>query len=237
MKRLWIILSLMLPSWGMASGPVELPYHIEVDIHNQEGLRRGFSAFVENCLGCHGTQYQRYNRVGQDLGITQEDMKDKFMPLASTKIGEHIKTAMSKQESKQWFGVQPPDLTLVARVRGASWIYSYLKSFYIDETKLFGVNNTVFETVAMPHVLEKYQGRPEPIYDKEGHLEKIVVQGGTLSAEAYDQLVHDITNFLVYSAEPIRSEREHIGMWVLMFLLVFSGVSWLLKREYWKDVH
>tara|TARA_B100001094_G_C18193230_1_gene808768 strand:+ start:1473 stop:2183 length:711 start_codon:yes stop_codon:yes gene_type:complete len=236
MKEISFILLILFSFCVQASGSKALPYQIDVDLTDQKSLQRGFTAFVENCLGCHSTQYQRYNRIGQDLGISLQKMKSQFIH-TGTKVGEHVMSAMLPKESAQWFGVAPPDLTLVARVRGASWIYSYLKSFYVDPSRPFGVNNTVFPTVAMPHVLEKLQGTPIAQRDAQGHITNIEASGGQYTPEEYDQFVKDITSFLTYSAEPVQVERKRIGVWVLVFLAVFSILGWFLKREYWKDVH
>lgn len=232
-----LIFCIAMTSWiTMAGGSVQLPYKVDIDLTDKASLRRGFAAFNENCLGCHGTKYQRYNRIAKDLDIPIKEMKEKYI-ITGAKIGDYVESSMVQQDAAQVFGAAPPDLTLVARVRGADWIYSYLKSFYIDNSRPFGVNNAVFPMVGMPHVLEKYQGDSSSSVDDRGMLRVIRSSEGEYSDEEYNQLVKDITAFLVYSGDPSRVEREQLGVWVLLFLVVFLFVSWLLKREYWKDVH
>jgi ubiquinol-cytochrome c reductase cytochrome c1 subunit len=187
--------------------------------------------FQQYCSGCHSTQYQRYERVANDIGISTDDMRSKYI-LNDAKIGDLMENAIPTADAAKWFGAAPPDLTLVARVRGEDWVYSYLKGFYADETRPFGVNNTVFPLVGMPHVLQDLQGIA--VKQEDGTF---VTTGGKMTAEEYDQAVRDITGFLVYSAEPVQLERKALGMWVLGFLFIFFIIAYLLKKEYWKDVH
>lgn len=232
MKKLLIALVTLLPTLTMAASGHNV--HLEdakVDLHDKASLERGVDLFQHYCSGCHSTQYQRYERVANDIGISADDMRNKYM-FTDAKIGELMQSAIPAKDAAKWFGATPPDLTLVARVRGEDWVYSYLKGFYKDPSRPFGVNNTVFPSVGMPHVLEELQGTP--VKQEDG---SIVVTGGKLNAEEYDQAVRDITGFLVYSAEPVRLEREAMGWWVLGFLFIFFIVAYLLKKEYWKDVH
>ncbi|MBI1673186.1 cytochrome c1 [Shewanella sp. DW31] len=232
MKKLLIALVTLLPTLAMAASGHKI--HLEdanVDLHDKASLERGVDLFQHYCSGCHSTQYQRYERVATDIGISADDMRNKYM-FTDAKIGELMQNAIPPKDAAKWFGATPPDLTLVARVRGEDWVYSYLKGFYKDPSRPFGVNNTVFPSVGMPHVLEELQGTP--VKQEDG---TIVVTGGKLSAEEYDQAVRDITGFLVYSAEPVKLERQAMGWWVLGFLFIFFIVAYLLKKEYWKDVH
>lgn len=232
MKKLLIALVTLLPTLAMAASGHNV--HLEdakVDLHDKASLERGVDLFQHYCSGCHSAQYQRYERVANDIGISADDMRNKYM-FTDAKIGELMQSAIPAKDAAKWFGATPPDLTLVARVRGEDWVYSYLKGFYKDPSRPFGVNNTVFPSVGMPHVLEELQGTP--VKQEDG---SIVVTGGKLNAEEYDQAVRDITGFLVYSAEPVRLEREAMGWWVLGFLFIFFIVAYLLKKEYWKDVH
>ncbi|MCU8042458.1 MULTISPECIES: cytochrome c1 [unclassified Shewanella] len=232
MKKLLIALVTLLPTLAMAASGHKI--HLEdanVDLHDKASLERGVDLFQHYCSGCHSTQYQRYERVATDIGISADDMRNKYM-FTDAKIGELMQNAIPPKDAAKWFGATPPDLTLVARVRGEDWVYSYLKGFYKDPSRPFGVNNTVFPSVGMPHVLEELQGTP--VKQEDG---TIVVTGGKLNAEEYDQAVHDITGFLVYSAEPVKLERQAMGWWVLGFLFIFFIVAYLLKKEYWKDVH
>lgn len=218
MKKLLIALVTLLPSIAMAAGGSGVPLEsADIDLHDTESLQRGLAFFQENCAGCHSTQYQRYSRVAEDLGISIDDMRNNYIFDEDTKVGDLMENAIPEADAAKWFGAVPPDLTLVARVRGEDWVYSYLKGFYADETRPFGVNNTVFPSVGMPDALE--------------HLQR------ELSAEEFDQVARDITGFLVYSADPVRLERESLGKWVLAFLAVFFVLAYLLKKEYWKDVH
>lgn len=245
MKKLLIALVTLLPSLAMATGGNEV--HLEsanVNLHDKASLERGLDLFQQYCSGCHSTKYQRYERVATDLDISGDDMRNKYM-FTDAKIGDLMENAIPPVDAAKWFGAPPPDLTLVARVRGADWVYSYLKGFYADETRPFGVNNTVFPLVAMPHVLQDLQGVATPQYEKtviDGVETMVLVgmnppTGGKMSAEEYDQAVRDITGFLVYSAEPVQLEREALGWWVLGFLFIFFIIAYLLKKEYWKDVH
>ncbi|MGX9460754.1 cytochrome c1 [Shewanella sp. A14] len=232
MKKLLIALVTLLPSLAMAAGGHNV--HLEsanVDLHDKASLERGVDLFQHYCSGCHSTQYQRYERVATDLGISLDDMRNKYM-FTDAKIGDLMENAIPTPDAAKWFGAAPPDLTLVARVRGADWVFSYLKGFYADETRPFGVNNTVFPLVGMPHVLQDLQGLA--VKQDDGTY---VTTGGKMNAEEYDQAIRDITGFLVYSAEPVQLEREALGWWVLGFLFIFFIIAYLLKKEYWKDVH
>ena len=231
MKKLLIALVALVPTLAIAAGGGAPLDKANIDLNDTESLQRGLELFQENCAGCHSTQYQRYDRVATDLGIPLDEMRAKYLP-EGAKIGELMENAIPDADAAKWFGASPPDLTLVARVRGEDWIYSYLHGFYKDESRPFGVNNTIFPLVGMPHVLEGLQGLP--VKQEDGTL---VATGGVLSAEEYDQVVRDITGYLVYSGDPVKLERERLGWWVLGFLFIFFIVAYLLKKEYWKDVH
>ena len=216
----------------------------DVDLHNQQSLQRGAKLFVNYCLSCHSAQHQRYSRMARDIGLTDEQVIDNLM-FASDKIGEQMKIAMTRQDGKNWFGAPPPDLTLAARVRGADWLYTYLRTFYVDETRPFGVNNMVFPAVGMPHVLWELQGVQKPVFktvEHDGETKQVLeglelVEPGTLTPVEYDKAVRDLVNFMVYIAEPVQLERKALGVKVILFLLVFLVIAYLLKKEYWKDVH
>ncbi len=231
MKKLLIALVSLVPVLAFAAGSNVHLDKANIDLHDTESLQRGLGLFQNYCSGCHSTQYQRYNRVAEDLDISIDDMKAKYK-FTEGKIGSLMHNAIPQADAAKWFGAAPPDLTLVARVRGEDWVYSYLKGFYQDPSRPFGVNNTVFPLVGMPHVLQELQGTP--VLQEDGTT---VSTGGSMNAEEYDEAVRDITGFLVYSAEPIRLERERLGWWVMGFLFIFFIVAYLLKKEYWKDVH
>ncbi len=244
MKRIIFILFALLPGLAMAAGPSIPLDKANYDLEDKASLQSGAKLFVNYCLACHSTQYQRYERVANDLDIPNELMLENLV-FTDSKIGDLMHNAMDIDDGAKWFGAPPPDLTLVARVRGADWLYTYLRSFYRDESRPFGVNNLVFKDVGMPHVLEELQGIPEAVYiteiiDGEEHktLERIEADGsGELSPDEYDLAVLDMVNFLVYAGEPSRLERESLGVWVLGFIVIFFIVSLLLKKEYFRDLH
>ena len=244
MKRIIFAVLALLPGLVLASGGGFPLDKAEYDLSDKASLQRGAATFMNYCAGCHSTQYQRYNRVAADIGIPDDLMKENLV-FTGAKIGDLMKSAMSEKDAARWFGAPPPDLTLVARVRGADWIYTYLRSFYVDETRPFVVNNAVFPSVGMPHVLEPLQGTPRAEF-KTHTLDGVEMQqvvsiksdgNGEMNNEEYDQTVLDLVNFLVYSAEPVQQERERMGFWVLGFIAIFFIFTVLLKKEFWRDVH
>lgn len=222
----------LVPFSAIASGPSVHLDKANNDLTDKESLKKGFKTYINYCLGCHQLQYQRYGRTFDDLGIEEADGIANYM-YSGDKVGGHILNSMPKKEAEKWFGSAPPDLTLEARLRSPDWIYTYLRSFHIDEARPFGVNNTVFKDVGMPHVLQDLQG--VSTIDEHGELSPAM--GGTLTAEEYDVVVRDLTNFLEYVGEPNKLERKAIGYWVLAFLFFFFILTYFLKKEYWKDVH
>jgi ubiquinol-cytochrome c reductase cytochrome c1 subunit len=217
---------------AVASGPSIHLDKANNDLSDKESLKKGFTTYLNYCLGCHQLQYQRYNRTFVDLGIEEADGVANYM-YTGEKSGDHITNTMPKKEAASWFGTAPPDLTLEARLRSPDWIYTYLRSFYMDEKRPFGVNNKVFKDVGMPHVLQDLQGVSS--IDEHGNISPAM--GGSLTAEEYDIVVRDLTNFLEYVGEPSKLDREAMGVKVLIFLFVFFIISYFLKKEYWKDVH
>ena len=228
-----------------ASGGGDHPY-FRVDTSNLAGLQRGARDFMSYCAGCHSMKYLRYNRMAADLGIPEDLLKTNLM-FTTDKVGDVITTAMPK-ESADWLGAQPPDLSLTARSRGPDWVSDYLQSFYLDPKRPLGVNNTVLPGASMPHVLWELQGlqaKVEHHEAAEGHGEAAehgakkfeLVKPGKLSPEEYRKFVADLTNFMVYAAEPGRNHRISTGWNVLIFLALFFPIAYLLKKEYWKDVH
>ncbi|MDA9556364.1 cytochrome c1 [Vibrio sp.] len=245
MKKWIVTLLAMLPSLAFAAGGNHHLDEANNDLTDQASLQRGAKLFMNYCFGCHSTQYQRYGRVAADIGISDELMIENLIFDPDTKIGELMENAIPDESAAKWFGAPPPDLTLVARVRGTDWLYTYLRSFYKDPSRPFGVNNIIFPSVGMPHVLEELQGIPYPVYETtvvEGNeIQKVVgvkTDGtGELNQEEYDQAVRDLVNFLEYSGDPVKLERHALGWWVLGFLVIFSIITILLKKEYWRDVH
>ena len=244
-KQLLAILLLVCPAFALASGGDMHLDDANIDPTNKDSLQRGARTFVNYCMGCHSAKYQRYNRLARDLGIREEDVMENLM-FTGEKISDQMDIAMTSAMGKKWFGAAPPDLTLVTRVRGVDWLYTYMRTFYQDDSRPFGVNNRVFGNVGMPNVLWQLQGVQKAVYetvtDDDGHelqvLERLeLVDAGAQSAEEFDRTVRDLVNFLAYMGEPIKLERQSLGIKVLLFLLLFLIVAYLLKKEYWKDVH
>ncbi|RMH47532.1 MAG: cytochrome c1 [Gammaproteobacteria bacterium] len=232
-KYLMILVSaLMLAGIVRASG-TEMhlePANIERD--NVVSLQHGAKLFVNYCLGCHSLKYLRYERLVEDLKIPADIVKKNLM-FVGGKLGDTMRINMDPEAAGKWFGTTPPDLSLMARAKGVDYLYNYLKGFYRDDSRPWGVNNTVFKDVGMPHVLEPLQG----LYEKGEDGKLVQIKKGELTPEEYDQAVRDLVNFLAYAAEPMRSYRIHLGVYVILFLLVFFVLSYFLKKEYWKDVH
>ncbi|WP_199609671.1 cytochrome c1 [Flocculibacter collagenilyticus] len=243
MKKILIALTLLVPSLVSAAGGSNVPLEsANIDLTDQASLQRGAKLFMNYCLGCHQMQYQRYERTFNDIGIPVELGKENLI-FTGAKVGEHIKNGMPAEDAKKWFGAAPPDLTLESRLRTPDWIYTYLKSFYADPSRPFGVNNTVFPQVGMPHVLQELQGvrykaKESRLVDGEVVEDEVfkVDGSGELSEEEYDQVARDLTNFLAYVGEPMQLERKSMGWKVLLYCLVFFILAVLLKKEFWKDV-
>ncbi|WP_438862273.1 cytochrome c1 [Neptunicella sp.] len=245
MKKLIILLSLLLPSLAMAAGGHNV--HLDeanIDLTDKASLQSGARTFMNYCLGCHQMQYQRYQRTFEDIGVPL-DLGAENLQFTGEKVGDYITNNMHKKTAATWFGAAPPDLTLVARVRGVDWLYTYLRSFYADPSRPWGVNNLVFPEVGMPHVLQELQGLPTKTYEKhlvDGEMVERYVGlksdgKGELSPDEYDKTVLDLVNFLAYTGEPARLEAESIGRWVIVFILVLFVFVYLLKKEYWREVH
>jgi ubiquinol-cytochrome c reductase cytochrome c1 subunit len=249
-NRLFAIFLLALPLMapvvaGASGGGPELE-HAGIDLKDQASLQRGAKYFVNYCQGCHSLKYMRYNRMGEDLGISETQLME-FLIFDDTKTGSLMTNALRSEDGEKWFGTEIPDLTLVSRWRDPDWIYTYLKSFYVDDSRPYGVNNLVFADVGMPHVLSGLQGVQEAVYEHSGehgeamgkeHIKGLkLVESGTLTAEEYDNMARDITNFLTYVGEPIKLERRRLGVYVLLFLGLMFFLTYHLKKEFWKDIH
>ena len=241
MKRLknFLFLLAAAPVLAFATTTVHLD-KAPVNLSDQDSLQRGARMFVNYCLNCHSAGSMRYSRL-QDLGLTEDQIKDNLM-FAAEKPGETMKVGMTKSDGKTWFGATPPDLSVIARSRGADWLYTYLRSFYRDPESHSGWNNVVFPHVAMPHVLYEWQGDQRAVFKKDAHGVDVfegfeLERPGSMSAKDYDAAMRDLTNFLVYLGEPAKLVRYQIGLYVLIFLAVFLVFAYLLKKEYWKDVH
>ncbi len=241
---------------GMLEGECD---SAEVNPYDISSLQRGAQIYMNYCLGCHSLKYARYKRVSEDLEIPL-DMFQENLIFGDQKLGDLINIGMESKESKEWFGNSPPDLTLEAGLRGPDWIYTYLKSFYIDDSRPLGVNNKVYENVGMPHVLLEMQGeqfsvckqvpaiasnggiKQDPLTGEQLTIEKCgfleVKNGtGTQSVEQFDQSMKDLTNFLAYMTDPMKKERETLGVYVLLYLFIFTILSYLLYIEFKKDLH
>ena len=244
MRKDYLLLFFMvaLPVNALAASGAKL-MKMEVDLSNEAALQRGAKTFVNYCLSCHSAVFMRYNRLGEDLNIPDEVLKANFM-FGTDKTGDTMNIAMSKKDALNFFGVVPPDLSVIARARGADWLYTYFKTFYIDESRPFGVNNLAFKDVGMPHVVWKLQGmqrltrhdsangQAAPAYQD---LEPVTP--GAQTEQEYDRTIRDLVNFMVYMGEPIRLKRARIGAWVMLYLFIFLIIAYLLKREYWRDIH
>ena len=216
---------------------------IEIDLQNKSVLQRGAKYFVNYCQGCHAATYMRYSRLAEDLEIDPKLVEENLI-FGEQAIGDTMNSAMTAQDGAAWFGNAPPDLTLVARSHGVDVLYSYLKNFYLDPSRPLGVNNLTVPGVAMPHVLGTLQGWQKPVYEKSAdangervisHLEP--AKPGLLTPAEYDQMVRELVTFLAYVAEPALMSRTQIGTWVILFLGMLLVLTYLLKKEYWKDVH
>lgn len=229
-----------------ASAGFEL-MHANTDLSDNASLQRGARTFVNYCLSCHSAAYMRFNRLGKDLGISDEVLKRNLM-FGTDKTGETMTIAMTRQDAEQYFvGAVPPDLSVTARAKGVDWLYTYFMTFFRDPSRPFGVNNLAFKDVGMPHVLWELQGWQRPVYEEDVHAggsmtKKIVhleqESEGTQTPEEYASTVRDLVNFMDYLGEPIKLKRQKIGFWVIFYLLfILLPVVYLLKKEYWKDVH
>ena len=229
MKKLLIAL-IFLPVLALAN-TAAITVTAPIDANDYASLQRGARTFVNSCLNCHSANYMRYNRL-KDIGLTEAQIKDNLL-FAGDKVGDTMQTAMNPKDAKKWFGVAPPDLSVEVRARGADWVYAYMRGFYRDETTPTGWNNTVYDKVAMPHVLYELQG--EQVMNHETHKLELV-KPGKLSPSEYNAFVGDLTNYMAFMAEPAKQQRKHLGLWALLFLGVLLVLAIKLKKEYWKDI-
>ena len=211
-------------------------------------LQNGAKLFVNYCLNCHSAAFMRFNRL-KDIGLTDQQIKDNLL-FTTEKVGETMKAAIDPKQAKDWFGANPPDLTVIARSRagpagsGADYLYTYLRTYYPDETKATGWNNLVFPSVGMPHVLWELQGKRVPVYDTvtdHGHDVQVFkgwkqITPGTMTPAQYDQAIGDLVNYLQWMGEPAKNTRVRVGVWVLLFLSVLTFFAWRLNAAFWKDV-
>ncbi len=261
MRRYCILLiASLMPLCGWAAGGAGVDLEsAPIDLDDHASLQRGARLYMNYCMGCHSLQYERYEQVAEGAEIPHELVLEHLV-FDDSKIGELMENAMPRDSAKRWFGAAPPDLTLVSRLRGNDWVYTYLKSFYTDPARPWGVNNLVFPDVGMPNVLLELQGEQRMVCKQVPQLadnggvkrdpltgEDITVEDcrqldvapntGRLDAEGFDQVAADLTNFLAYVGEPAQQERRRLGIYVLLFVAFFFVVAYMLNREYWKDVH
>jgi len=220
--------------------------HMDVDLSDQQSLQRGAKIFVNYCLSCHSAAYMRYNRMGEDLEISDDILKENLM-FGTDKVGDVMNISMRKEDSINYFvGTAPPDLSVVARSRSPDWLYTYFQTFYMDDSRPFGVNNLVYKDVAMPHVLWELQGmqrladleKTGSVYYNPNYKNSLdLVTTGKQTEKEYDRTVRDLVNYLVYIGEPIKLKRTKIGIWVMFYLFIFLVVAYMLKKDYWQDIH
>jgi ubiquinol-cytochrome c reductase cytochrome c1 subunit len=241
--KLWVM---VLVSALLAAGAASAQHDAELDaannnVANTSSLQRGARYFVNYCLGCHSAQYVRYNRLAEDLQLTENQLLQNLMFTGQRPL-DTMSIAMSSDDANRWFGTTPPDLSLIARSRGTDYIYTFLRSFYVDESSPTGVDNLVLPGTAMPHVLWELQGiqravtESDPEHPGEEHVALELATPGTLSEQDFDEAVRDIVNFLDYIGEPMQLKRQSLGIRVIAFLLVLLLISYMLKKEIWKDV-
>ena len=243
-KRLLPLWLIFVPALTLANvGGVHLD-KANIDPDNQQSLQRGARLFVNYCLSCHAAGLMRYERMGQALGISELDVAENLM-FTGGKVGDLMTVATDPEDAVEWFGTVPPDLSVIARSRGVDWLYTYMRSFYLDPDRPTGVNNLVFPDVGMPDVLWELQGWQKPVITAvkatDGTEHKVIelelAEPGLMSPKEFDRAVRDLVNFLDYMAEPGKHDRQALGVKVILFLLVFLVVAYLMKKEFWKDVH
>ncbi len=245
MKKIVLMLLSLVATAAWSAGDSFVNEKAHNNIRSMDSLRRGAQTFVNYCMGCHSMNFQRYNRVAKDLGITEEEMMDSLV-LTDARFTDKMEIVMTKEQGDQWFGKAGPDLSVIAKARGVDWLFSYLMNFYQDDKQANGWNNLTLPNAAMPHVLWEMQGvrkaHFEEVTDEKGAKHKEFksfdqVTEGTMTDTEYRDLVRDLVNFLDYSSEPARLIRLSYAPWVLLFVSVFTFLAYLLKANYFRDVH
>ena len=242
-KRLIATIAMAASAGAFAAGSGYEPVSARVNLDDEASLQRGAKMFVNYCLSCHSAAFMRYNRTGADLGLTDAQVAENLM-FTTDKVGNAMTVAMSQTDAERWFGVVPPDLSVIARSRGADWLYTYMMTFYRDDSRPNGVNNLMFPAVGMPHVMERLQGvqqlrtLPEGAKAPSNPLDALeLVEPGSRSAGQYSKDMRDLVNYLVYLGEPAKLERYGLGFKVVLFLLLFTFLARALYKEFWRDVH
>lgn len=249
------VVGMMLGTVGTASAATETKLLFDmpnVDLRDKASLQRGARTFMNYCSGCHGLEHLRYEQMARGIGLVDaegrvmENVMKANLLFTADRVGDLMQTAMTKPQSAEWFGIKVPDLSLITKSRGSDWVYNYLLAFYPDASRPFGMNNAVFPDVAMPNVLVDVQGVQEPIlhvigYDDDNRpiTETVgfeLVEPGELTPPEFQQMIYDLTNFMVFASDPKKLQRERIGGLVIIFLVIFTAFAYMLKREYWKEV-
>ena len=251
-KQLIALILALVPFTALAAGGGNVHLDkMEPDLYDKASLQNGAKLFVNYCMGCHSAQFQRFARTAEDLGVPQDVIEENLIFSSSLKYNDQMRIAMQKEDAAVWFGAAPPDLSLEARLRGADWIYTYLRSFYADDSRPWGVNNTVFPDVGMPNVLASLQGIQEKMCDPAHQSNEVdpltgkqvgenclkITKEGAMSKAEFDKAIYDLTNFMVYVGEPSKLESNRIAPWVLGFIVILFFFAYLLKKEYWRDIH
>lgn len=236
-----LIAALGIATGAHAASDAGIPWDkAPVDISNQASLQNGAKLFVNYCLGCHSAAFMRYNRL-QDIGLSEQEIKDNLL-FTTDKVGETMIAAINPKQAKDWFGANPPDLTVIARSRaghngtGADYLYTFLRTFYRDDTKATGWNNLAFPSVGMPHPLWEMQGQRRAVFEGDHFKGWEQITPGTLSEQEYDQQIGDLVNYLQWMGEPAQATRVRVGVGVLIFLAIFIVIAWKLNAAFWKDV-
>lgn len=247
-RRQWVVFLIQLfiavPLYALENEAVKL-HPVNINLHDEARLQRGAKLFMNYCSGCHALKYMRYNQMAKDLGLTtfdgevDKDLLYNNLIFTTAKLYDPIKIALPARDAKQWFGIVPPDLSLIARVRGPSWIYTFLKSFYVDHSRPFGSNNLLIPGVAMPNILAPLAGEWIAVkrdnHASIDHLDKI--KEGEMTPLELDNALEDLVNFLVYVGEPAQLLRYKVGVLIILFLSIFLMIVYLLKRSYWRELH
>jgi len=247
MRRIIIlfVVALAWPFTVSATSADHPNFKADVDVTDTASLQRGARIFMNYCMGCHSAAYMRYNRMGEDLGIEESILQSNLM-FGTDKSGDTMTIAMQKGDAEKFFGIAAPDLSVIARSRGADWLFAYFMTFYRDDSRPFGVNNLAFKDVAMPHVLWELQGIQKPVFKtveaEDGTQHEVIDHleletPGILDSDGYQKTVNDLVNFLVYVGEPAQIQRKKTGVIVILYLLVLLVIVYMLKKEYWKDIH
>jgi ubiquinol-cytochrome c reductase cytochrome c1 subunit len=247
-SRLYVLAlcAALLPALGSAAGGGGANLDEFEGTDSKRSLQRGARVFLNYCLGCHTADYHRYNRMAKDIGLSDEFVSDNMIFTTDkngdpTKVGALMVSSMTEDYGEASFGIVPPNLALTARSRGVDWLYTYMRSFYLDESRPFGANNVVLPQVGMPHVLAHLQGWQTAVFEEHDGAQPTFVgfekiTRGELSPAEYDGLIRDLVAFMDYLGDPNRATRHAVGFWVMLFLIIFLVLAVMLKKEYWKDV-